>query len=136
MAQATTLWTIGTALRRAEELEARVDLLISGHWISGTIVAVDGHGTLIRSDTQDHSVIRLDHISAVRIIQNALDVPLAEAMFEDADRPDVPTQQPSPAAERPTAQPGAPVTNGAPVQRPHTARPMPPVSSIKGAIRY
>jgi hypothetical protein len=63
----STLYTIGTALRRAHDHHLRVALLVEGQWIRGGVAAVDGHGVILELDEQEHSVVRLESISAVRV---------------------------------------------------------------------
>ena len=62
----STIFTIGTALRRAEEADMPVEVLIEGHWLRGVVAGVDGHG-LVLTTHAEHAVIRLEAISAVRI---------------------------------------------------------------------
>jgi sRNA-binding regulator protein Hfq len=63
----STIYTIGTALNRACDAELTVQILVEGQWLSGQVMAVDGHGVVIDSDGQEHSVIRMESVSAVRI---------------------------------------------------------------------
>lgn len=62
----STLFTIGTALRRAADNNLPVEVLVESHWLRGTVAGVDGHG-LILTTHAEHSVVRLESISAVRI---------------------------------------------------------------------
>ena len=41
------LFTIGTALRRAETNHLPVEVLVQGHWLSGNVAGVDGHGLVL-----------------------------------------------------------------------------------------
>lgn len=77
----STLFTIGTALRRAETNHLPVEVLVQGHWLSGTVAGVDGHG-LVLSTHSEHSVVRLESIIAVRIPENVQEAPVAE-MFDE-----------------------------------------------------
>ena len=64
----STLYTIGTALRRAHDHHLPVALLVESHWMQGQVVAVDGHGVLLDLvEDDEHSVVRLEAISAVRV---------------------------------------------------------------------
>jgi hypothetical protein len=63
----STLYTIGTALRRAHDHHLPVVLLVEGQWLRGDVAAVDGHGVILELDEEEHSVVRLEHISAVRV---------------------------------------------------------------------
>ena len=77
----STLFTIGTALRRAETNHLPVEVLVQGHWLSGTVAGIDGHG-LVLSTHSEHSVVRLESIIAVRIPENVQEAPVAE-MFDE-----------------------------------------------------
>jgi hypothetical protein len=63
----STLYTIGTALRRAHDNHLPVTLLVEGQWLRGDVAAVDGHGVILELDEHEHSVVRLERISAVRV---------------------------------------------------------------------
>jgi sRNA-binding regulator protein Hfq len=67
MSSSSTLYTIGTALNRALDNEIPVHLLVGGAWLSGQVVALDGFGVVVNSDDNEHSVIRVDAVSAVKI---------------------------------------------------------------------
>lgn len=64
----STLYTIGTALNRAKDNNVQVQLLVDGEWLSGHVVAVDGHGVVLNCDELEHSVVRMENIAAVRIL--------------------------------------------------------------------
>jgi len=64
----STLYTIGTALRRAHSGGLHVDLLVETHWLEGRVLAVDGHGVILEvEETEMHSVVRLESVAAVRV---------------------------------------------------------------------
>jgi hypothetical protein len=75
--QSTTIFTIGTALRRAESNNMPVEVLVQGHWLSGIVAGVDGHG-IVLSTHSEHSVVRLESITAVRIPETVPQAPVAE----------------------------------------------------------
>jgi len=60
-------YTIGTALERAREGGLLVQVLVEGHWLHGLVVASDGHGVVIEDGAEDHCVVRLERVSAVRV---------------------------------------------------------------------
>ena len=60
-------YTIGTALERAREGGLLVQVLVEGHWLRGLVVASDGHGVVIEDGVDDHCVVRLERVSAVRV---------------------------------------------------------------------
>jgi len=43
-------------------------VLVEGQWLDGFVAAVDGHGLVLATDSLEHSVIRMDSISAVRVL--------------------------------------------------------------------
>jgi hypothetical protein len=63
----STLYTIGTALRRAHDHHLPVALLVGGQWLHGDVAGVDGHGVILELAEDEHSVVRLECISAVRV---------------------------------------------------------------------
>jgi hypothetical protein len=77
----TTLFTVGTALRRAENNHLPVEVLVQGHWLRGTVAGLDGQGVIL-STHSEHSVVRLESISAVRVPETMADAPVAET-FDD-----------------------------------------------------
>lgn len=77
MHNATTLFTVGTALRRAEDNGLPVEVLVQGHWLRGTVAGLDGQGVIL-STHAEHSVVRLESISAVRVPETMADSPSAE----------------------------------------------------------
>jgi hypothetical protein len=60
-------YTIGTALDRAQEAGYVVELLVENHWVTGMVVACDGLGVVLDNDGQEHCIVRLERISAVRV---------------------------------------------------------------------
>jgi hypothetical protein len=77
----STIFTIGTALRRAETNSLPVEVLIGGHWLSGAVAGVDGHGVILTTHSE-HCVVRLESIIAVRIPESVPDAPVAESFDE------------------------------------------------------
>ena len=73
----STIFTVGTALRRAEDNNLPVEVLVYGHWLRGTVAGVDGEGVIL-STHSEHAVVRLQSISAVRIPETMTDAPVAE----------------------------------------------------------
>ena len=67
----STLYTIGTALSRAQEAEVAVDLLVTGQWIHGRVSALDGHGVVLHGEDDELSIIRMQSIDAVKVGQAA-----------------------------------------------------------------
>jgi sRNA-binding regulator protein Hfq len=65
----STLYTVGTVLNHARDNGLEVDVLVSGLWLSGLVAAVDGFGVVLASDGDQHAVIRMEAVSAVRIAE-------------------------------------------------------------------
>ena len=65
--EGSTLYTIGTALNRAANERQVVHVLVEGEWLSGMVVAVDGHGLVLAPDSTEQTVVRIEAISAVRV---------------------------------------------------------------------
>jgi len=89
----STIYTMGTALSRAEQLGVRVEVLVGGQWLAGYIVANDGVGLVLNSDGEEHSVVRIESIFAVRVLTPA---PMAQPMPQPKSQPLVPAPQARP----------------------------------------
>ena len=69
----STLFTVGTLLRHAQDAAAPVRILVSGTWLDGVIVGADGLGVIL-DDGNGHQVLaRLDSIVAVSFSRAAID---------------------------------------------------------------
>jgi hypothetical protein len=77
----STMFTIGTALRRAEDNHLPVEVLVHGQWLRGNVGGLDGEGVVL-STHSEHSIVRLQSISAVRIPEPVADTPVAETFDE------------------------------------------------------
>jgi hypothetical protein len=67
----STLYTIGTALSRAQDSDVAVELLVTGQWIHGHVSALDGHGVVLHGTDDELSIIRMGSIDAVKVAQAA-----------------------------------------------------------------
>lgn len=65
------LYTMGMAIGRAQDLGFDVAVLVDGHWIEGRIAAQDGVGLVLEHETDEHSVVRMESIAAVRIMSES-----------------------------------------------------------------
>jgi endonuclease YncB( thermonuclease family) len=94
----STIYTIGTALNRAKEVDVSVELLLAGQWLAGMVKAIDGHGIVLVGETGELSIIRLSSIDAVRVRHaDAFEgAPQVEAHHDDSMA--WPEAQPMPAA--------------------------------------
>lgn len=64
-------YTIGTALERAREAGSTVEVLVDHHWLAGQVVANDGVGVVLDHEGEEHCVVRLERIAAVRVSARA-----------------------------------------------------------------
>jgi hypothetical protein len=87
MVQGSTLFTVGTLLRHAQDAAAPVRVLVSGTWLDGVIVGADGLGVILDDGNGHQVLVRLDSIVAVSFSRAAID-------GED----DAPTEQDGPRA--------------------------------------
>lgn len=65
--QTSMLYTMGMALDRAAENGTPVRLLVDSYWIEGRVAAVDTLGVVLEGEDGQHSVVRVDRISAVTV---------------------------------------------------------------------
>lgn len=71
MSFTSTVYTMGTALGLARDNRIACTLLVDGQWLRGHVLALDGHGVVLDTDGTEHSVVRMDRISAVRMMTAA-----------------------------------------------------------------
>jgi hypothetical protein len=71
MSASSMHYTMGTALSRAADAGHQVELLVENHWVTGMVVANDGVGVVLDNDGQDHCVVRLEMVAAVRVRSEA-----------------------------------------------------------------
>ena len=67
MHNSSTILTVGTALRHAQDGAARVHVLLGGTWMTGSVIGVDGEGAVLESENGDTTVVRMQAITAVRV---------------------------------------------------------------------
>jgi|GEM_PF-4377233 len=95
----STVFTIGSALRQAENDGSPVGLMVDGQWFAGAIGGLDGDGVLL--EAEDGTVtIRLTAISVVRAIKDASAAPRTDAQPSIAPVLSL-TRAEEPAAEEP-----------------------------------
>lgn len=63
----TTILTVGSALRHAQDLGVPVHVLVGMTWLDGVVVDVDGEGVVLSSPTGESLVVRIAGITAVRV---------------------------------------------------------------------
>ena len=61
----STMLSVGTLLRRAEDTGAEVSVLVTGSWLRGRVIGCDGLGAVL-DDGDGQALVRLDAITAVR----------------------------------------------------------------------
>ena len=61
----STMLSVGTLLRRAEDTGARVSILVQGAWLEGRVIGCDGLGAVL-DDGDEQALVRLDSVTAVR----------------------------------------------------------------------
>jgi len=76
------LFTIGTALSRAHQDGLTVHVLVEGEWIGGQVAWQDGQGVLIVTETDEHAVVRLSSISAIKVLAASPVMPQLNRMSE------------------------------------------------------
>jgi hypothetical protein len=65
----STVYTIGTALNRAQDNNVPIDVLVAGQWIHGNVSAVDGHGVALQCTDGGLAMIRVENIDVVLVRQ-------------------------------------------------------------------
>ena len=83
-AKGSTLFTVGTLLRHAQDAGAPVRLLVQGTWLDGRIVGADGLGVVLDDGNTQQVLVRLDSIVAVSFSRADIDDPGGEAGDEAA----------------------------------------------------
>ena len=68
----STMFSVGTLLRRAEDAGAEVHVLVQGSWLHGRVIGCDGLGAVI-DDGQDQCLVRLESVVAVRFSRAQLE---------------------------------------------------------------
>jgi sRNA-binding regulator protein Hfq len=64
--ESSMIYTMGTALNRALETNAEIDILVDGQWLRGSVVISDGYGVVL-DNGDEHSIVKVERIAAVRI---------------------------------------------------------------------
>ena len=61
----STMFSVGTLLRRAEDTGTPVKVLVEGHWLEGRVLGCDGLGAVLDDEAGNQSLVRLDQVAAV-----------------------------------------------------------------------
>ena len=73
--KSSTLFTVGTLLRHAEDAGAPVRVLVQGTWLDGRVVGADGMGVVLDDGDGQQVLVRLDAIVAVSFSRRDIDDP-------------------------------------------------------------
>jgi hypothetical protein len=73
--QSSTLFTVGTLLRHAQDAGAPVRVLVQGCWLDGRIVGADGLGAILDDGYGQQVLVRLDSVVAVSFSRADIDGP-------------------------------------------------------------
>ncbi len=68
----SSMLSVGTLLRRAEDTGAPVTILVQGAWLEGRVIGCDGLGAVL--DGEDgQALVRLDSVTAVRFQRSQME---------------------------------------------------------------
>ena len=62
----STMFSVGTLLRRAEDTGDEVSVLVQGSWLRGRVLGCDGLGAVLDEGDGSQFLVRLDSVVAVR----------------------------------------------------------------------
>jgi len=74
----STLFTVGTLLRHAQDAGAPVRVLVHGTWLDGRIVGADQHGVVLDDGNGQQALVRLEAVVAVSFSRTDIDDPGAD----------------------------------------------------------
>ena len=69
----STMFSVGTLLRAAEDNGTAVRILVEGTWIEGTVLGCDGHGAVLDGGENGQFLVRLEAVSAVSFVRAAME---------------------------------------------------------------
>lgn len=61
----STMFSVGTLLRRAEDTGVEVKVLVQNSWLAGRVLGCDGMGAILDDGAGNQSLVRLDQVAAV-----------------------------------------------------------------------
>ena len=108
----STMLSVGTLLRRAEDTGAEVSVLVTGSWLEGRVIGCDGLGAVLDAG-EGQALVRLDAVTAVRF---------RRAQVEHPDNADA----------RPHGEAGRGPIEAGPVTVPHPSRGEQPIENLQG----
>ena len=75
MAKTSSLFTVGTLLRHAEDAGAPVRVLVSNTWVDGVVIGADSHGVIVDDGNGHQVLVKLEAIIAVSFSRAQIDEP-------------------------------------------------------------
>lgn len=73
--KSSTLFTVGTLLRHAQDAGAPVRVLVQGTWLDGRVIGADGLGVVLDDGDGQQVLVRLDAVVAVSFSRMDIDDP-------------------------------------------------------------
>ena len=73
----STMFSVGTLLRRAEDTGVEVKVLVQNSWLIGRVLGCDGHGAILDDGAGNQSLVRLDQVAAVTFSRAQMEDDLA-----------------------------------------------------------
>lgn len=61
----STMFSVGTLLRRAEDTGTEVRLLVQSSWLTGRVLGCDGLGAILDDGEGNQSLVRLEQVAVV-----------------------------------------------------------------------
>jgi hypothetical protein len=62
----STMFSVGTLLRHAEDAGAAVQVLVQGNWLDGRVLGCDGLGAVLDDGEGGQFLVRLEQVAAVK----------------------------------------------------------------------
>ncbi|MEO6510078.1 MAG: hypothetical protein ABIO16_03735 [Nocardioides sp.] len=75
----STMFSVGTLLRRAEDTGTVVKVLVQNSWLTGRVLGCDGLGAVLDDGQGNQSLVRLDQIAAVTFPRAEMEDDLVDA---------------------------------------------------------
>jgi hypothetical protein len=75
----STMFSVGTLLRRAEDTNVEVKVLVQNSWLTGRVLGCDGHGAILDDGAGNQSLVRLDQVAAVTFSRAAMEDDTSDA---------------------------------------------------------
>ncbi len=69
----STMLSVGTLLRRAEETGTEVRVLVQGSWLDGRVIGCDGMGAVLDDGNGQQALVRLESVVAVMFSREQMD---------------------------------------------------------------